>query len=284
MKIVGQLEQLLITGKPYSQGLVHHIYRDGDLIFKVAKINFPDFNTLEHYLIEKNSLNKLTTLGIPVPPTITVNTKIINNKEVFYITESFVDGIQYNWEELSLRALINMNIIYTKIHQVEVKNFGPLNSNLEGSFLSWHDYISSIVNNSKFLGKENKKKVNNIVDKFSLYLDTVSTPRLIFVDFNPGNIFFNRTDDVVGIIDIDHPIGGDPLYDFASVKWYNPKTYEKFKNDVTKFSSSDEKIIDFYCLIQAINIMDWMNKHNLVIFNEKDQFSAQQDLVEKNLK
>ena len=283
MKKIGQLDELLISGTPYSQGLVHFIYRHGNYIYKVTKSEFPDFNTQEHYLIEKNSLNLLSTLGVPVPPKISVDTKNIGNKEVAYISESFVEGIQYSWEKLSPKALTNLNNTYTRIHQVKVKKFGPLNSNLEGSFLSWHDYISSIVNNSKFLDTENKIKINNIVEKLSVYLDEINTPKLVFVDFNPGNIFFNKSDDIIGIIDIDHPIGGDPLYDFASVKWYSPKTYKKLKENIIKFNPNDEKIIDFYCLIQGINVIDWMKEHNLVNLNETSQLSVQLELVEKTL-
>ncbi len=283
MKKFGQLDKFLLSKTPYSQGLVHFIFRRGNNIYKVSKNEFPDFNTQEHYLIEKNSLNKLTTLGIPVPSKISVNSRNINNKEIFYISESFIDGIQYNWEKLTQKALINLNSIYTKIHQVSVKNFGTLNSNLEGSFLSWYEYISSIVDNSKYLSSENKVRMKDIVHRFSSYLDEIKIPRFVFVDFNPGNIFFNENDDIVGIIDIDHPIGGDPLYDFASVKWYNPETYIKIKNEITKFNPGDEKIIDFYCLIQGINVVDWMKEHELPCSNETDQLQTRWELVEKTL-
>ena len=283
MKKDGQLDELLTSEMPYSQGLVHFIYRHGNYIYKVTKNDFPDFNNKEHFLIEKKSLKLMSTLGIPIPSEIVVGVKNINRKKIFYLHESFIKGIQYQWENLSSKALTNLKDIYINVHQAKLNKFGPLNSKLEGSFSNWHDYISNIVENSNFLNIKNKKKIHDIVKQFSSYLNEINTAQLVLVDFNPGNIFFNETDDIVGVIDIDHPIGGDPLYDFASIKWYSPKTYEKLKNNIIKFNPSDEKIIDFYCLIQGINVIDWMKEHNLANLNEITQLSIQQDLVEKIL-
>lgn len=279
IKKIGRLNELIISGTPYSQGLVHLIYRYGNYIYKIAKTDFPDFNNREHFLIEKKTLELLATLGVPVPIEKKVGAENIDNKNISYLCESFVEGVQYKWDSLPNKALTNLFDIYTKAHKVAVKNFGPLDSGLGGNFLNWYEYIVNIINNSDFLKLENKKIMDRVVVKFSDYLYKIKTPSLVLVDLNPGNIFFNKDSDIMGVIDIDHPIGGDPLYDFASVKWYNPKTYKKFKDNITKFDLGDEKIINFYCLVQGLNVIDWMNKHKLPILKEQKQFLVQLDLM-----
>ncbi len=251
---------------PYKSGLVHNIYRSGGFILKIAKPSFPDFNNPEHFETEKNSLRLLRKKGIPVPKKIQTVKLNRNKKTTYGIIETFVRGTQFSWGKLSKKHLLEIVNLLDCGHKIPVKGAGPLNHCLIGKFTCWKDFL--FYSYDRFIEEFPEKENKNLLFK----LKKVTTPKnplnknpnsfFLFVDPNPGNVIFNTSSSINAVIDIDHPYGGDPLYDYASIKWYSPNTFLQLTK-LVPFLKSKSSIINFYSFLHGANVLCWMKRHNL---------------------
>lgn len=251
---------------PYKSGLVHNIYYSGEFILKIAKPSFPDFNNLEHFKTEKNSLKLLEKKGIPIPKKIET-VKLNKNKKIIYgIVETLVEGKQFSWEKLSVKHLSMIANLLRQGHKIPVEGAGPLNHHLIGKFTCWRDFL--LYSYYKFIEEFPQENNISFLPKLKRaitqknYLNKNPNNFFLFVDLNPGNIIFSTNFNINAVIDIDHPYGGDPLYDYASIKWYSQNTFSRLAKLVPVLESKSN-IINLYSIMHGANILCWMKKHNL---------------------
>ncbi len=259
---------------PYKSGLVHDVYKKDDYIIKVAKENFPDFNSKDHFELEVNSLRLLNLHGVPTPHETEVWKSEGSLSYKFGIKESFVEGKQLEWKDLHDCHLNTMIDLFNKAHHIDLDKFGYLNEKMTGNCYKWKDFLISFI--SPFLsvfrkGNGFKKYISQVVNNIE-NLEFSGSGKFLFVDLNPGNMIFSQNDILAAVIDIDHPYSGDPLYDFASVNWYSPDTFQRLLK-ITRITQIQIKTIKLYTIIHGMNVVLWMKRHNLDVTKEIDKLN-----------
>lgn len=257
--------------KIFKQGLVHNIYLVNKYIVKISKKEFPDFNCKKCFLLEKKSLELLRLNGIPVPKSLIVSSLMINNVRHFYLLEDFVVGKQVKWGGLNSVSISNINDIYNISHKIKVNGAGPLDYQFNGFYKTWGDFIKkSIEKCKKYLS--NNPNIKIIPEIYTVlkknYLDISKSKSLnqnvfLLVDFNPGNMFLDKVGNVISVIDIDHPMGGDYLFDYAPINWHHKSTFEKLQSRHLNLQDKEILIVFYYTLIYGLNTIVWRTKHNL---------------------
>jgi hypothetical protein len=252
-------------------GLVHRIYLAEDIIYKIPKDTFKEFHQEEHFIIEREALCLLNCYGIPTPKTFGIIPKCPDSGEKPILVEQLIKGIQKSKEDLNEIEQKNIINLIKKAHEIKLEGYGRFTGKAEGEFSSWQQYIDSLFQGAKtyfsknnLIDSKNMKTLQTKMEKYSCILQYNEKGSFIFLDINPGNIFFNNNGEIIGVIDIDHPAVGDPLYDFACLKWYNPKMFEKQRSSLYLNKNQMHKIIR-YELIQGMEAIRWMHSHNLDI-------------------
>lgn len=266
-------------GPIYKQGLVHNIYLSGKFIIKIPKKEFSDFNNKEHFILEKKCLELLKVHGIPVPNHTEVSDVFINGTKYYCLIESFIKGDQVNWDELDNVSLSDIYNIYNTSHKIGIDGAGPLNHMLKGSNGTWVEYIKLCLSENKnylmYLPSWNlNRKIFLFLEKYISNISkgkTLNKNVLLLVDFNPGNIFFDVKGNIVSVIDIDHPMGGDSLFDYAPINWHHKETFQKLRALHLSLKSGEFFSILYYTLVYGLNTIVWRLHHGLSCEEEFDK-------------
>lgn len=278
-----------IPNQIYKQGLVHNIYRNSGIITKIPKPEFPDFNNKNHFDIEAATLRFLNKNGLPCPKSVNISKVKILGSQFYCLKETFVKDKQFkNWETLSDKSLKEIVRTYNVAHKLKMTGAGPLDKNLKGVFQSWSLFIlKSITDNFEYFKIHYPQFVGNYPNKQLGILDNLLKERnlevnmFIFADLNPGNIFFDSEDNISCLIDIDHPMSGDPLYDFSSINWYDKRTFKKIINKkLIEFNLKDYKFICLYTLVFGLNVIVWRLQHELPCNEEFKQLAEEINYIE----
>jgi len=259
---------MIRLGNKYSEGLVHKIYlKEGD-IFKVTKDNFPDFNTKTHFELEKNVLSHLKKFKLPSADVI----KIFKIGNKFVLQEKFIKGYQKKKGELSRKEIQQILDYIKKAHEIKLNGYGPIKKDLRGTYSSWTEFIEQIEDNARYLIKnklidnEFAEKISKLVELNKEDLIFIDKGSLILTDVNPTNFFFEK-EKIIGAIDVDHPISGDPLYEIGSLKWYHDDIFNRY-NKNTQHSILEIKRILIYEIVHGVSVIFWMHKHDINILKE----------------
>lgn len=275
-----KLNSFDLGSRPYKSGLVHDIYYSNGEILKIAKNSFQDFNNQNHFETERNSLELLRKCGIKVPNKLESVKLNYGNKIIYGITETFVQGKQFVWNELRENHLRIIETLFKQAHAIPVGRAGILDNKITGSFDSWDDFVNSIYKEfyHNFSSEDGAflSKLKSVFDKAGKI--KLINNSFLFVDLNPGNIIFNldQTDGVV--IDIDHPYGGDPLYDYGSVMWYSPETFLRLLKINPQLKININKI-EYYSIIHGANVLIWMKQHNLDFLTDLNKIKKMMETI-----
>ena len=254
---------VLDNARYYKHGLVHHVLKSGKVIIKVPKDKFPEFHTKDHFMIEKHSLGILFKRGIKTPKDIRIIEKCSRFDDKSVLIEKYIGGIQKKKSTLTKKESLNIIKAMDKIHSITVKGYGYISTDRCGHFKSWREFLLKTINELKeyFSTGESKYRLClQFLENINLeFLQYKEKGKFLTTDINPGNIFFNKDGSIKAIIDIDHPESGDPLFDYASIKWYNHRLYKHIKiNDFHKI----KKILTYEIIIALSTIM-FRKKHEL---------------------
>ncbi len=258
---------------------MHEIFLKDDKIHKIPKDNFKEFHNLEHFKIEKITLGLLAKKKLP-------SVKIIDiqkNKKPVLIEEYIKEGYQKKKGTLSKKEINSLLLFLKKVHQIKLNKFGQIRSDSKGTHNSWDEFIiNSSKNNLVFLLDNgiinNKFKLNieAIINNSKKQFIFNKKGSLILTDINPMNFFF-KNEKIYKIIDMDHPLIGDPLYEYASIKWYHKDIFEEFINK-EKSKKNKLKKIKFYEIIHGLSVIRWSFNNKL---NTKEDIRKLKKLVKK---
>jgi aminoglycoside phosphotransferase (APT) family kinase protein len=252
-----EYEKILKNCEYYSSGLIHDIYKWGKFIVKIPKDAFLEFHTPHHFLIEKNSLRLLSIAGYPSPKIYKILRESNRFGQKAILIQQYVRGIQKVKSTLSKKEQYNLFKFIECIHRINLEGYGPVDIHGKGTFMSWTKYLKYLIK----LFHDSYRDFSEII-AFLNSLDIKKlqyneTPKFLLADINPGNVFFNKHGKLKWIIDIDHPEAGDPLFDLAFVKWYNPTLYKTFA-----IKASDKKILTYEILV-GLKIILFQKQFNL---------------------
>lgn len=234
------------TGSPlYSNqrlvlGEVNEVYdvkteSDESVIVRVSHRKYPGFER------EKWAIEQCAKEGIPVPGILLIYTAREENKNLTICVESKLAGIPLGTlikegvvrEEKVKRYLKEAGSLLSKIHAIKSNGFGYLDGNGQGEFQTWEGVVlRCLVRKEKLLERAGRWQISPdaIVATLSILEDhrdlykQVTEGQLIHGDFGPEHIFVNNGE-IVGIIDFENCIGGDPMMDFSWWDFFYGRNY-----------------------------------------------------------
>jgi aminoglycoside phosphotransferase (APT) family kinase protein len=121
----------------------------------------------------------------------------------------------------SARTQEDLGRIFALLHACELPGYGPLTEKGEGSYTRWSDWLrEALAEPLRFLrtgGYLDSELVTRVERLFSSHAAMLDRRPGVLVHGDLGNmeIFVNRRNRVVDIVDFGDAVAGDPLYDFA---------------------------------------------------------------------
>jgi len=252
-----------------AEGLVHKIYKFDENIYKVPKDEFQDFNNLEHFFVERVSHEILRETSLPAVEVLNIYEKgeLIEDKCVLeerFIPGDVIDNPNLNSNE---RKKIILNML--AVNKIKIHGFGRINTNGRANFSKWYDYIeNSIEEVSTIL--ENCREEN--LEIYLKYLASeirrvplISEGFFLTLDTNSNNYIFNNNQEIIAMIDVDHPISGDKLYEYAALKFHHPKNFQILESKYVDFNKSELDLLKYYFIHFGISTITFELLHNLDI-------------------
>jgi aminoglycoside phosphotransferase (APT) family kinase protein len=226
---------------------------------------------LPKYQREKLIFDSLKGSEIPVPPLVILDSdKNAAKYDVLISKKTAGNNLESDWKDLKLKnrsKLANKaGKLLKDIHSREYNFFGEIaSSGPLPKTKTWYEYIKAKLN---FLIIEARKaqvfcpKTEQLfIDKLSSTkssIDLVSKASLIHMDFHFGNLIYER-DEIVGVVDFEWAIAGDPLYDLMF--WRNgnqifPNSEESFFEGYGKTNFTEDEIqrMALYQMIKNIEL------------------------------
>lgn len=121
----------------------------------------------------------------------------------------------------SARTQQDLGRIFALLHACERPGYGPLTEHGEGSYARWSDWLGESISEAlDFLhagGHFDRALVTGVEHLFSQHAPMLDKRPGVLVHGDLGNmeIFIDRRNRVVDIVDFGGAVIGDPLYDFA---------------------------------------------------------------------
>jgi aminoglycoside phosphotransferase (APT) family kinase protein len=121
----------------------------------------------------------------------------------------------------SARTQEDLGRIFALLHGCKLPGYGPLTEKGQGSYTQWSDWLlQELIEPLRFLhtgGHFDRDLVTRVERLFSSQAPMLDSRPGVFVHGDLGNmeIFVDRRNRVVDIVDFGDAVVGDPLYDFA---------------------------------------------------------------------
>lgn len=218
-------DELLLSQGFYKigSGYLHNVYERDGLIYKCLKPEFSFQNSYGRLSHEMAVMEYLRTQGIP---TVQVH-KVIKEGDILpdrcFLVEDKAKGVNYTKDTISIDKFSAILSYILHITEIECPFFGSTKP-LSGEHRTWKEYLHSCIrryfeNSDLGANVDNAESfMHYLIDRF---VEEPNLPRFLIMDSNPSNFFFDEEDDICNIIDIDHPVFGDPLYQVASIMYEN---------------------------------------------------------------
>ncbi len=250
-----------------TEGLVHNIYKYQGYIYKVPKDSFEDFNNPNHFLIEQKSHEILAEKGIPAVKVEAIYRRgeLVGNKNI--LKEKFVEGNIIDNPLLSTNQRLEILKIILKVNKIEIPRYGNINAQGYGDYSSWRKYFFfTNIRNKKVLKTLKSKKIEKIfrdLEKKDYRIPKIKQGYFLLLDYNSNNFVFNSRDEIIAMFDVDHPIAGDVLYEYAALKWYHPLSFDVLLKELVTLNDSELSILDYYYLYFGFSVLSFEILHSL---------------------
>lgn len=205
------------------------------VIVRVSHREYPSFER------EKWAIEQCAKEGIPVPRILLIYTAREGNKNLTVCVESKLAGIPLGTsikesaasEEEFKRYLKKVGSLLSKIHTIKPNGFGYLDGNGQGEFQTWEEVILKYsVRKEKLLERAERWQISpdvitttiSILENHRDLYKQVTEGQLIHGDFGPEHIFVDNGE-IVGIIDFENCMGGDPVMDFSWWDFFYGRNY-----------------------------------------------------------
>jgi aminoglycoside phosphotransferase (APT) family kinase protein len=183
-------------------------------------------------------LKRLVKEGVRVPLMLYTGSDSRLDSEFVVVTEELIGRAIPESEFLRYSSAKRDNIHFklgqelAAIHRAKVDGFGPLNENGKGSFSAWDKYLTSILGHRNIpkllergiLEKEVIRDTQQLLRKQAKKIK-LSEARLVHGDIWLDN-FLIKDDKIIGIIDWENAVGGDPVYDLARYSVSQDKDFD----------------------------------------------------------
>lgn len=232
------------------------------VIVRISRRKAPSFETEQKYV------NKVRKLGVPAPNILLV--KRVSENLTFCVEEK-IDGKTFRDIENSIskpekrKIILLAGNILSKIHSIKVDKFGTLSHD---SYSSWTKVIREVERNPKNPLQYKDESVNqkNVDRGIKIILDNlplfeIKIPQLLHSDYGTKHWLVNKGQ-ITGILDFEGVKGGDPLYDFGWVDFFQGDNVdiklllEGYENRDNIKDNFDFKI-KLYKLVLSLRILEY---------------------------
>jgi aminoglycoside phosphotransferase (APT) family kinase protein len=173
---------------------------------------------------EANTLRLAAAAGVPVPPVLDEGEADVLPGGCWMLIRK-ARGKPWALPTPNVRASArtqdDLGRIFALLHARELRGFGPLNEKGEGRYARWSDFLrQALIEPLRFLntsGHFDREMVSRVEELFSSETPMLDRRPGVLVHGDLGNmeIFVDRRNRVVDIVDFGDAVAGDPLYDFA---------------------------------------------------------------------
>lgn len=241
-----------------TEGLIHNIYEKDGYIYKIVKEDRPLFCRENHFERERNILNMLRAEGFPVvlverifqPGELIEGFQVLQERK---ITDALYDEVSI--PKGCVDAVLEF---LSGTAALPAPGFGVIYGDREYEFETWDAFVDSLIETACGLELDGQQDVLTFLRRFAMdnreAFAYCGNARFLVMDPNPQNFFF-QGDVVTKAIDIDHPLGGDPLWQWACVYWYKPAWKENMER--LGVVRDTEKRLLLYTALFGMNCADF---------------------------
>lgn len=257
-----------------------------DVVVRISRHGAANFET------EERVIRMALMVGVPAPKVLLIEEASSGSEKLTFCVEEKIEGgslrkLMGTMDKSTLKSIISeAGGTLSKINSVTVERFGRLNGSV--IFKNWSDYIFSLENRKdriieagKLIGIES----DTINEVFKLLRENgkmfqIKEPKLLHGDFGPKHLLI-RDNHIVGVLDFEDAMGGDPVYDLARISYFN---YDVFPIDWLKEGYGKKDLFDdnfdlkmkLYRLQMGLGFIDYYNseKNESGINYTKDRLIA----------
>lgn len=249
-----------------NSGLIHNVYEKDNCIYKIVKSNIINLNTKEHFEKEKNCMDYLFNMGFNVVKVEQIFNKNELVKDFYVLKEIKLEGKCYKEDNIPEEHIIDIFKFIKLIANISLNEYGIIFDKNTSPNNSWQEFITEQLEtaikiiNKYFNKKDNllKKELLNFDSNFIKNLDS----KFLIMDPNPENFIFTKNGMIA--IDIDHPIGGDPLWQTACFYWYK-ENWKSTLCELDFINCQNYRLMLIYCLIFGLNTFEFLEKNSILI-------------------
>ena len=254
-----------ITNEPYynyfirngykylGYGYMHIVFEKDNVVYKLVRSKFKKFDKKYDYEFERDNLDFLRKYGISTPKIIKIYDAGELVDDYIVLAEEKLKGIVKNEKTLNVQNVKEIISFQEKTHSHTMPFFGQLyDKNLQ--FGSWNEYLSYITERAQKASVlfQIPFNVNEIEKFFSAEYQYTDQSRYMILDPNEENFIFDEADKLVGVIDIDHPVGFDPLYELSVCLYAKKYIFEMMRNLKRDYFNNFIEVIKMYARIHSL--------------------------------
>lgn len=246
-------------------GLIHNVYEKDNYVYKIVKCGLNSMNTNHHFFKEKKCMNFLKNKGFDVAKIIAIYKKGEFLEKYSVLKEKKIEGICFDDQKISNDNIIKILKFIQKVSKISLRKYGVIFDKDVKANNSWKEYIIEQISVAHTIIKNyfnNDSFMNEQIDKIDyIYLNKVESKFLI-MDPNTENFIFTK--DKIIAIDIDHPIGGDPLWQSACIYWYKPN-WKRNLEELNYYNKENYEMMLKYCIIFGLNTFNFHKVNKIEI-------------------
>ena len=238
----------------------------------IVRISKRGGDILEH---ERWALDEARKTGVPTPTTLLIEHISLGQDMIAITVQEKIKGTPLAGlsETEKQQILGKVGAIISKIHEVKTIGYGWTSVEGQGMYASWDQYLTKILSKSdRLLEVADRNKTDQIVIVRALQFIEANRgayagdARLVHRDLGP-NHFLVEDRRVIGVIDFENCIGGDPVYDLA--RWDLLYGHE-YSTDAVKEGYTNQEIIQnnydlrmkLYKIHAGLSIIDYLDTQN----------------------
>lgn len=254
---IGQVNEVYDVGLESGENVIVRVSRRGGDI-------------LEH---ERWALDEARKTGVPTPITLLIEHITLGQDMIGITVQEKINGVPLALlsEEIEKqRVLGKIGTVISKINEVRTIGYGWTSTEGQGMYVNWDQYITRILSKSdRLLEVASRNKIDQtiIVRALKIIEDNkgvyAGDARLVHRDLGP-NHFLLEDGQIIGVIDFENCIGGDPVYDLA--RW-DLLYGQEYSTDAIKEGYSNQGIIQenydlrmkLYKIHAGLSIIDYLD-------------------------
>ena len=256
----------------FGHGYMHAIFEKDGIIYKILRSSFGLDLNKSRFQFESDMLQLVANVGVPVASVVHIYGpgELVPNYCV--LAEKRIYGNNYSVEDLTTNHVSAMMSVFKLAHNIKLNFFGPI-SDTKLQVDTWQEYLEHLVMKAREVQKlfEIDIDIDSAIKYFANKYRYTDNARFLILDPNEKNYIFNANDKLAGVIDIDHPIAFDPLYDAASFLYARPKIFNMMRQ-IGAVNDNDMETIKNYAIIYMLYDLWFRYEKNNYQINKRVEY------------